>query len=99
MTESTNPDNHYIQHNHVRHVRPHCCAGCLKDLNPVTPQFRCRFGLTGFPFDDGTRATPCNTRYHLGCIQVGVPFKTRLAKNKGMYMPPLKDHPSFICEA
>lgn len=63
------------------------------------PQLTCRFAHRGFAFTDGNRVIPCRTRYHLGCVKVGVPFRTRLSKNKGLELPLLKDFPGFICEA
>ena len=42
---------------------------------------------------------PCHTRYHLGCIRVGAPFRTRLKDGKGLTMPPIKYYPGYICEA
>lgn len=63
------------------------------------PQFICRFAAQGFPFSvPNSLATPCFTRYHLPCVTVGLPFKTRLKDDAGLSMPPLTDYPGFICE-
>ena len=66
----------------------------------MTDQFICRFHQSGFPHTDPTLPAlrPCNTRYHLSCIRVGAPFRTRLRDNGGLSMPPLPDFPNFICE-
>ena len=37
--------------------------------------------------------------YHMGCIQVGEPFKSRLPKGRGLSYPPTRIAPPFICEA
>jgi hypothetical protein len=45
-------------------------------------------------------ARPCCTRYHVGCIRIGVPFVTRLSNERGLFYP--KDfvgQQQFICEA
>jgi len=41
----------------------------------------------------------CGTTYHIGCIRVGAPFRTRLPNGRGLSYPKVKIAPSFICEA
>jgi hypothetical protein len=62
-------------------------------------QFRCQFCDSGF-CKGGFAAWPCYTRYHVGCIRMGVPFTTRLSNDGGMYCPKdLAAQIQFICEA
>ena len=42
---------------------------------------------------------PCATTYHVGCISVGEPFRTRLPSRRGLSYPNIRITPSFICEA
>jgi hypothetical protein len=45
-------------------------------------------------------ARPCCTRYHVGCIRIGLPFVTRLSQEQGVFYP--KDfagQQQFICKA
>jgi hypothetical protein len=60
----------------------------------------CNFGQGGFPFEDGSSARPCGTRYHNGCFQLGAPFTSRLKDRRGLQFPRhLRRLETFICEA
>ena len=81
-------------------MKPNCCAGCREQLSLSEDQLTCRFAHSGWNFADTTHPViPCRTRYHLGCLTVGVPFVKRLPNNKGLVLPGLRDFPGFICEA
>jgi hypothetical protein len=68
-------------------------------LTAAEPQFKCQFCDSGFRVD-GFCARPCQTRYHIGCIRIGTPFTTRLAKSEGLFCPQdLASQQQFICEA
>ena len=67
-------------------------------MSTSEPSYRCIFELDGFSYR-GTPFRPCRSRYHLGCIRLGHPFRTRLPGGRGMSMPPLRIHPPFVCEA
>jgi hypothetical protein len=68
-------------------------------VTATEPQFKCQFCDTGFTYGD-FHARQCHTRYHLGCIRIGTPFTTRLAKGEGLYCPhDLASQQQFICEA
>jgi hypothetical protein len=77
----------------------HLCAGCRQPLSDSGSLLKCKFCDTGFqigPF----KARPCLTRYHDGCVRIGLPFTTRLPKDGGLSLP--KDaacFSHFICEA
>jgi hypothetical protein len=78
----------------------HRCAGCWKPISQQEPQFRCHFCDTGFVADNGIPIRPCRTRYHPGCIHLGLPFCTRLPKNRGMFcLPDLAALRHSVCEA
>jgi hypothetical protein len=66
--------------------RQSSCMGCHKCLRRDTLQHLCRFAMTGFELD-GWEFLPCGTTYHLGCIRVGEPFRTRLGGNRGLSYP------------
>ena len=59
--------------------------------------FICQFERGGFEYQ-GVQYRPCRTRYHLRCVRLGHPFRTRLPSGRGMSMPPLEFYP-FVCEA
>jgi len=73
-------------------------VGCNGPLRRDEPHHVCCFAMTGFD-QDGKQYLPCGTAYHFGCIAVGEPFRTRLAKEKGLSYPPVDIVPNFICEA
>jgi hypothetical protein len=73
-------------------------VGCHKGIRRDDAQHLCRFALTGFPLD-GHVFLPCGTTYHLGCIRVGEPFRSRLPAGRGLSYPRLHTAPPFICEA
>lgn len=72
--------------------------GCDGLLRQDEPYHACCFATNGFD-QAGRRFIPCGTGYHLGCITVGEPFRTRLAKDKGLSFPSIEIVPNFICEA
>lgn len=74
------------------------CVGYHKYLRHDTPQRLCFFATSGFPLD-GQTFLPCGSTYHLGCIHVGHPFRSRLPAGKGFMYPRLRIAPNFICEA
>jgi hypothetical protein len=41
----------------------------------------------------------CGTTYHVGCIRVGEPFRTRLGGGRGLVFPWTPIAPPFICKA
>lgn len=57
----------------------------------------CAFHYRGFITAEATFQC-CGVAYHKECIQVGDPFRTRLAKDKGLRMPTMVVEPTFICE-
>ena len=61
----------------------------------------CAFGEHGFLFDDGGTAIPCGSVYSSKCLRSGLPFKTRLANDKGLRFPKCDPglFPNYICEA
>jgi len=80
--------------------RPNCCAGCCLPLERRQARISCAFRHRGFPFEDASRARPCGTRYHYGCVQLGVPFSTRLKAQAGLcFSGKIRLLASFICEA
>ena len=72
--------------------------GCHRGLWRDTPQHLCRFATQGFEID-GVKFAPCGTTYHIGCIRVGEPFRTRLGNGRGLAYPRTRVAPPFICEA
>lgn len=72
--------------------------GCHKGIRRSIAQHRCCFATTGFD-QDGVRFLPCGTTYHVGCISVGEPFRTRLPGQRGLSFPKVRIAPSFVCEA
>ena len=74
------------------------CVGCHKGIRRMDPQHLCRFALSGFELD-GRRFVPCGVTYHMGCIQVGEPFRSRLPAGRGLAYPRTRIAPPFICEA
>jgi hypothetical protein len=59
----------------------------------------CEFAQTGFPWAHRTgSAHPCGVRYHAKCIQVGIPFTSRLAKGEGLFYPWHAPMPHYVCE-
>jgi hypothetical protein len=73
-------------------------VGCHQGLLRSTPQHICLFARDGFTQDDRF-FVPCGTTYHIGCIRVGEPFRTRLPAGRGLAYPKVAISPSFICEA
>ena len=74
------------------------CVGCRKGIRRADPQHLCRFATTGFELD-GCPFVPCGTTYHMGCIRVGEPFRSRLPAGRGLAYPRTRIAPPFICEA
>ena len=74
------------------------CVGCHKPIHQSTGHHQCVFATTGFTQDD-QRFVPCTSAYHLGCISVGEPFRTRLPAGRGLSYPKVRITPPFICEA
>jgi hypothetical protein len=74
------------------------CVGCHKGIRRDEPQHLCRFAFTGYQLD-GTWFVPCGTTYHMGCIRVGEPFRSRLPEGRGLTYPRTRIAPPFICEA
>lgn len=72
--------------------------GCSGAITADHDQHQCLFARTGFE-DKGVQFLPCGTTYHVGCIRVGEPFRTRLRKEKGLSFPKIGITPHFICEA
>jgi len=73
-------------------------VGCHEGLRRDSHQHKCVFAWTGFTME-GTRYLPCGTSYHLGCVTVGAPFRTRLPLQRGLQYPRVRISPAFICEA
>lgn len=74
------------------------CVGCHEGIRRTDSQHLCRFATTGFELD-GRRFVPCGVTYHMGCIQVGEPFQSRLPAGRGLAYPRTRIAPPFICEA
>lgn len=74
--------------------------GCKLPIRHQDARFACCFYSVGFCFEENTaKAVPCFSSYHLGCIRLGSPFRTRLQNSDGLSMPSAPDLPNFICEA
>lgn len=73
------------------------CVGCNLSVRTCDDQHLCLFASTGFT-QDGNVFLPCGTTYHLGCIVVSEPFRSRLPAGKGLIFPKLAVCPNFICE-
>jgi hypothetical protein len=79
--------------------RRNLCAGCRLPLGRTEAQFCCQFCDSGFVLD-GTSLRPCRTRYHPHCLRIGLPFRSRLAKDAGLRCPKGAElWDNFICEA
>jgi hypothetical protein len=74
------------------------CVGCHNGIRRTDSQHLCRFAASGFEID-GCHFVPCGTTYHMGCIQVGEPFRSRLPAGRGLSYPRTRIAPPFICEA
>ena len=74
------------------------CVGCHKGIRRTEPQHLCRFALSGFELE-GRCFVPCGVTYHMGCIQAGEPFRSRLPAGRGLAYPRTRIAPPFICEA
>jgi hypothetical protein len=74
------------------------CVGCHKGIRRTDPQHLCRFATTGFTLE-GIWFVPCGATYHMGCIRVGEPFRSRLPGGRGLAYPRTRIAPPFICEA
>lgn len=72
--------------------------GCERLLKSDDDRLVCSFATAGFE-QNGLLYLPCGTAYHPGCIVVGEPFRTRLAKEKGLSFPKVPIIPNFVCEA
>lgn len=72
--------------------------GCKQCLTRGEEQHRCVFATQGFEQDE-QRFLACGSAYHLQCIQVGEPFRSRLPESRGLVYPRLAVSPTFICEA
>jgi hypothetical protein len=72
--------------------RRNLCVGCSKPLMRTEPQFGCQFCDQGFLLDE-YQTCPCWTRYHPGCIRMGLPFTTQLQKGGRMQCP--KDYANW----
>lgn len=72
--------------------------GCHRGILRASAQHLCVFASSGFDVD-GQVFLPCGTTYHIGCICVGEPFRTRLPAGRGLSFPKVSIAPSFICEA
>ena len=59
---------------------------------------RCHFASKGFT-KDGTFFKPCDISYHVDCIRVGEPFRSRLPEKQGLFFPNMDGLPVFVCEA
>jgi hypothetical protein len=59
----------------------------------------CTFAQTGFLFENGRRARPCQSAYHTQCFRVGSPFRSRRHGQEGLSFPTIKCWGHFICEA
>jgi hypothetical protein len=75
------------------------CVSCEGYITPGDLSNFCLFREIGYELD-GTFFTPCGNQYHLECIQVVKPFKTRLVRaTLGLQYPPTMTRFPFICEA
>ena len=74
------------------------CAGCLNPISPWMKLLRCHFATKGFTKNE-TQFKPCAVLYHVDCIRVGEPFRTRLPERQGLTYPAIDGFPIFICEA
>ena len=79
-------------------ARPNMCAGCSNPISPNIRKYRCHFANKGFQ-KNGVTYNPCGTTYHVGCIRVGEPFRSRLPHQQGLSFPDLDCFPLFVCEA
>jgi hypothetical protein len=62
------------------------------------PSFTCCFWLKGF-VHNGLSFPPCNVRYHLNCIRVGPPFRSRFREaGRGLQYPKEMLSFPFVCE-
>jgi hypothetical protein len=62
-------------------------VGCEGYITPDDPHF-CLFRKIGYELD-GTSLSPCGNQYHLECIKVEIPLKTRLVRaTLGLQYPP-----------
>ena len=74
------------------------CTGCLEPISSRIKHFRCHFSTKGFSWR-GVTLKPCGVLYHVGCITVGEPFRTRLPGRQGLSYPDVDGIPIFVCEA
>jgi hypothetical protein len=74
------------------------CVGCDRVLCRTQGHHKCTFAMSGFMLG-GQAFLPCGTVYHLGCIQLGEPFRTHLPADKGLIYPAVGITPNFVCEA
>ena len=72
--------------------------GCEAPFTKAQPRLRCSFYATGFTLLDKSCARPCYSQYHLGCLQMGAPFRMRLKNSGGLVFPKLSELPHFVCE-
>jgi hypothetical protein len=75
------------------------CVGCEGYITPGDHSHVCLFREIGYELD-GTSLSPCGKKYHPDCINVGKPFKKRMARaTLGLQYPPAMTCFPFICEA
>jgi len=72
-------------------------VGCSGALRKGDEQHLCCFATLGFE-QDGKTFAACGTAYHLGCVVVGEPFRSRLPNGKGLSFPKVAICPNFVCE-
>jgi len=75
-----------------------CVGGCESPFTKAQPRLRCSFYATGFTLPNDSCARPCYSQYHIGCLQMGAPFQTRLKISGGLAFPKLSELPHFVCE-
>ena len=79
-------------------AKPTTCAGCLNPIPKHIRQYKCHFAEKGF-FKGDITFNPCGITYHIDCIRVGEPFRSRLPGQQGLTFPDMGCLPVFVCEA
>ena len=79
-------------------AKPNVCAGCHQPISAKITQYCCKFSRSGFT-QNNLSFRPCGVTYHLECIRVSEPFRTRLPDGNGLKFPNVSHIPAFICEA
>jgi len=82
----------------VTGTKPNYCVGCEAPSTKAQPRLRCSFYATGFTLPGKSCARPCYSQYHMGCLQMGAPFRTRLKNSGGLSFPKLSELPHFVCK-